>query len=117
MFMLKADLKFTVFYYHISQYVKIQYWDQKCDSVEFWNCFNYNIQCVILSVKDSYVQKIIVKDSSVNDFDLLTQAFVYYVSNIGHQNHWKKNRFKEKQICWITCKRKFTMNKWHFNRN
>ena len=35
-------------------------------------------------------KKIIVKDSLVNDFDLLTQAFVYYVSNIGHQNHRKK---------------------------
>ena len=24
-------------------YVKIQYWDQKCDiSDEFWNCFNYS---------------------------------------------------------------------------
>ena len=73
------------------KYVKIQYWDQKCDiSDNFWNCFNYSTQCVILSIKDSYVQKIIVKDSSVNDFDLLTQAFVYYVSNIGHQNHWRK---------------------------
>ena len=76
-------------------YVKIQNWDQKCDiSDEFWNCFNYSIQCVILSIKDSYVQKIIVKDSSVNDFDLLTQAFVNYVSNIGHQNHWKKADLK-----------------------
>ena len=26
----------------------------------------------------------------VNDFDLLNQVFVYYVKNIGHQNHWKK---------------------------
>ena len=52
--------------------------------------FNYSIKCVILSVKDSYLQKIIV----INDFDLLTQAFVYYVSNIGHQNHWKKADLK-----------------------
>ena len=29
-------------------------------------------------------------ERKVNDFDLLNQAFVYYVSNIGHQNHWKK---------------------------
>ena len=53
----------------------------------------YN-DCVILSIENSYVQKIIVKDSSVNDFDLLTQAFVYYVSNIGHKNHWKKADLK-----------------------
>ena len=78
-----------------SIYVKIKYWDQKCDiSDEFWNCFNYSIQCAILSIKDSYVQKIIVKDSSVNNFDLLTQAFMYYVSNIGHQNHCKKADLK-----------------------
>ena len=32
--------------------------------------------------------------SSVNDFDLLTQAFVYYVSNTGHQSHWKKADLK-----------------------
>ena len=42
-------------------------------------------------------KKIIVKDSSVNDFDLLTQAFVYYVSNIGHQNHWKKADLKRRK--------------------
>ena len=76
-------------------YVETQYWDQKCNvSDEFWNCFNYSIQCVILSIKDSYVQKIIVKDSSVNDFDLSTQAFLYYMNNIGHQNHWKKADLK-----------------------
>ena len=39
-------------------------------------------------------KKIIVKDSSVNDFDLLTQEFVYNVSNIGHRNHWKKADLK-----------------------
>ena len=40
-------------------YVKIQYWDQKFDiSDKCWNCFDYSIpQCVILSMKDSYVQK------------------------------------------------------------
>ena len=62
-------------------------------------------------MKDSYVQKIIVKDSSVNGFDLLSQAFVYYVSNIGNQNHWKKadlkrskyveSLAKEKSLPWI----------------
>ena len=47
------------------KYVKIQYPDQKCDINDgFWNCFNHSIQCVILSLKDSYVQNIIVKDSS-----------------------------------------------------
>ena len=30
----------------------------------------------------------------VIDFDILNQAFVYYVSNIGHQNHWKKADLK-----------------------
>ena len=33
-------------------------------------------------------------ECKVNDFDLLNQAFVYYVSNIGHQNHWKKADLK-----------------------
>ena len=36
-----------------------------------------------------------VKDSSVNDLDLFTQASVYYVSNMDT----KKSRFKEEQIC------------------
>ena len=35
-------------------------------------------------------KKIIVKDSSVNDFDLLTQAFVYYVSNMDTKTFGKK---------------------------
>ena len=50
--------------------------------------------CNSVNQRHSYVQKIIVKDSyrecKVNDFDLLNQAVVYYVSNIGHQNLWKK---------------------------
>ena len=29
-------------------------------------------------------------ERKVNEFDLLNQAFVYYVSSIGDQNHWKK---------------------------
>ena len=33
-------------------------------------------------------------ERKVNDFDLLNQAFVYYVSNIGHQNHRKKADLK-----------------------
>ena len=59
--------------------------------------------CNSVNQRHSYVQKIIVKDSyrecKVNDFDLLNQAVVYYVSNIGYQNHWKKTRFKEEQVC------------------
>ena len=33
-------------------------------------------------------------ECKVIDFDILNQAFVYYVSNIGHQNHWKKADLK-----------------------
>ena len=29
-------------------------------------------------------------ERKVNNSDLLNQAFVYYVSNTGHQNLWKK---------------------------
>ena len=29
-------------------------------------------------------------EHKVNDFDLFNLAFVYYVSNTGHQNHWEK---------------------------
>ena len=33
-------------------------------------------------------------ECKVNDFNLLNQTFVYYVSNIGHRNHWKKADLK-----------------------
>ena len=33
-------------------------------------------------------------ERKVNDFDQLNQAFVYYVSNIGHQNHCEKADLK-----------------------
>ena len=36
--------------------------------------------CNSVNQRQLSVQKIVVKDSSLNDFDLLTQAFVYYVS-------------------------------------
>ena len=58
--------------------------------MNFETVLNYTIQCVILSVKGSFVQKIIVKDSSVNDFDLLTQAFLHYVSNMDTKTVGKK---------------------------
>ena len=33
-------------------------------------------------------------ERKVNHFDFLNQAFVYYVSNIGHQNNLKKADLK-----------------------
>ena len=78
-------------------YLKIQYWDQKYDiSDEVWNCYNHSIQCVILSIKDSCVRKIIVKDG--------TQSKWFWFVKLGIRvlcrQHWtpkplKKSWFKD----------------------
>ena len=49
-----------------------------CNSVNQGQLYIKNLS------KRSFIER------EVNDFDLLNQAFVYYVRNIGHQNHWKK---------------------------